>query len=148
MAEITRRLSRSRPEDGRNRERYLAERGKYQLEVHKPTNPALYLSEEKRLKRNNRETRRDLGLNQERNIQPGDLENQRWKDVSVRGRRVRVFPDMRRRSGYTTNCDACEAKITRNRSWLVPAPMEGKTGVELQAESLLYLCQSCRQSGI
>ena len=89
------------------------------------------------------------GLNQERNIQLGDLENQRWKDVSVRGRRVRVFPDMRRRSGYTTNCPACEAKITRNRSWLVPAPMEGKTGVELQTECLLlYLCHSCRQSGI
>lgn len=143
MAQITRRLSRSRPEDERNLERYLDERGKYQLEAHTPTNPALHLSEEKRLERNNRETGRDLGLNQERNIEAGDLENQQWKDVSVRGRRVRVFPDMRRMSRYTTNCRACHAQIIKNRSWVVPAQLRWRGKLEWNSrQKAFYICAS------
>ena len=143
MAEITRRLSRSRPQDKENTERYLTERGKYQLEIHSVTNPGLHLSEEKRLGRNKRETRRDLGLNQERNIQAGDLENQRWADVSVGGRRVRVFPDLARRSRYSNTCTVCQAKIVRNRSWVVPALVRWRGRLELNSrQKAFYICAS------
>ena len=141
MAEITRRLSRSRPEDGRNRERYLAERRKYQLEVHTPTNPALHLSEERRLVRNNRDTGRDRGLNQERNIEPGDLENQLWRDVFVKGKPVRVFLNKRRRSKYSKNCPACNAPIINNKSCVVPAQLSWRGKLEFNSRKKpFYVC--------
>ena len=43
--------------------------------------------------------------------------------VGVRGRRVRVFPDMRMLSRYNNKCPACEAQIVRNCSWVVPAQL-------------------------
>jgi len=142
MADIKMMLSRSRPEDKMNTERYKAERGKYQLEIHTPTNPGLHLSEEKRLKRANRETGRDLGLNQERNIETGDLENQRWADVFVRGERVRVFPDLRRMSHYNTTCPACGAQIVRN-SWVVPAQLRWRGKLESNSrQKAFYICAS------
>ena len=52
-----------------------------------PTNPALYLSEERRLEGNNRQNKRDVGLNQERNIEARDIEGQEWKDLSIKSMR-------------------------------------------------------------
>ena len=143
MAEIKMILSRRRPEDERNRERYMAEIPKYQLKIRSLTNPALYLSEEKRLEKNNRETRRDVGLNQERSIEPGSLENQFWKDVSVSGKRVRVFPEKLRLSKYTYNCPACDVRIIKDRSLVVQAQLRWRRKLEFNSRKKpFYICAS------
>ena len=142
LSEITRSLSRRRPEDLQNKENYLEQLGKYQLQIHTETNPALNLSEEKRKRRHRRMATRDLGLNQDRGIEAGDIENQESRQLYAFGQKFIVFPTKIRQSRFNTKCEVCKADIRKNVTLIVPAKLAWRSE-KLEFNSLkkpFYIC--------
>ena len=71
---IINKLKRNTEKDKENKERYYEEHYKYQLEIHTSSNPALYVSEERKFKGNMATARFDQGFKDERGLSPGDAE--------------------------------------------------------------------------
>lgn len=67
MAEITQNLRKETPKDKMNKNNYLNELSRHQLEIHSSRNKALYTSREKRYKRHMRSARFDVGMKMKKN---------------------------------------------------------------------------------
>ena len=90
MNNITKKLSKCTSEDDERKRKYMDEHALYQLQIHKDTNPGLHLSPEKRLRRNIKTAKNDIGLKQDLLHGPEDM-------VPVtafldNNKKVRIFP--------------------------------------------------------
>ena len=114
-------LSKSTEKDIDNRERYVEEIGKYQLQIHSDTNPALYLTEEKRYNRIIKETRHDEAFKEERNIGKWDDEYYDNHILKILGSKVQVFPHTRVVAKYSFECDLrnCNDKFVVGKTCIV-----------------------------
>ena len=103
-------------QDELNKENYMEEHGKYQLEIHKDTNPGLHLSPEKRLRRNLRIAKFDQGLKDDRGIEKFDPEYyEETKEISCFGVKIKVILNQKRKSKYEGKCalKSCEENYSK-----------------------------------
>merc|ERR1711874_744818 len=114
-------LSRSRDEDRENRDKYFESQAKYQLQVHSDTNPGLYLSPEKRSRRNMRAANFDKGLKEDRHIDRFDPQYKASYEMKVLDQRMKIFPKTRRRAIYSGECDLdqCQERFEEKETSIV-----------------------------
>ena len=141
--EIIQSLKRRTPNDKINTSKYLEEQSKPQLEIHTETNPSLYLSPQKRLKRNLRTAAFDKGLKQERGIEWQDPEYGLSQDVTIDNRtKIRIFPRKIMQSRWSQFCSlgSCDKKFYKG-SKIIGAmlPREGRLQLNDRGK-LFFIC--------
>ena len=122
-------LSKSTEKDKDNHEKYRKEIGKYQLQIHSETNPALYLTKRKRYKRIMKETRHDESFKEERNIGKWDDEYYNNHVLSIRGTKLQIFPHTRVVAKYSFSCDlkSCKDKFIVGETNIVGTKIYSKS---------------------
>jgi len=145
-------LSKSTEKDIDNRERYVEEIGKYQLQIHSDTNPALYLTEGKRYNRIMKETRHDEAFKEERNIGKWDCEYYDNYILKIRGSKVQIFPHTRVVAKYSFKCDLsnCNDKFFVGETSIVGMKKYSKSHrkfinkqrINSSKESFYWICAS------
>lgn len=112
--------------------RYMREHSRYQLQVHKQSNPGLHLSPEKRMKRNLSRACFDKGLKEERGIHSrSDPEHGHAEDVRLRdGTLIKVFPQKKRMSKYRQKCalDFCDIQFEPGTTIIIGAMLPDDSG--------------------
>jgi len=115
-----------------NKNSYMRELSRYQLQVHKQSNPGLHLSQEKRLKRNLSRACFDKGLKEERGIHSrSDPEHGHAEDVRLRdGTLIKVFPQKKRMSKYRQKCalDFCDIQFEPEMTIIIGAMLPDDSG--------------------
>eukprot|EP00092_Neocalanus_flemingeri_P003146 GFUD01003364.1.p1 GENE.GFUD01003364.1~~GFUD01003364.1.p1 ORF type:complete len:451 (+),score=133.30 GFUD01003364.1:67-1419(+) len=140
---ILKELSRSTPKDKENKERYIGEHSKYQLEIHTDTNPGLHLQPGVRLRRNMKTARFDKGLKDDRGIKFQDPEYQDTEDILVFGKLVKIFPRTRRVSSFSQSCglQQCPKKFIKHQTDIIGAMIEGFGRMKLNSrQKPFHIC--------
>ena len=145
-------LSKSTEKDIDNREKYVEEIGKYQLQIHSDTNPALYLTEGKRYNRIMKETRHDESFKEERNIGKWDDEYYDNHILKILGSKVQIFPHTRVVAKYSFECDLrnCNDKFVVGKTCIVGMKKYSKSHKKFinkrrlnsSKESFYWICAS------
>ena len=135
IQEILNGLARSTEKDKENKEKYIDEHSKYQLQVHSETNPGLHLHPGKRFKRNMNIARFDKGLKDDRGIESKDPEYQDAEDIFVFGKLIKIFPRTKQISYYSQNCglSKCHEKFTEHQTEIIGAMIQSGGRVRLNS---------------
>jgi len=130
LKKVNKKLSRNTTKDRENTERFMEEQKKYQLQVHCQTNPSLFLSEEKRFKRNMKTASFDQGLKQDIGLNHNDLEYHERIRIDVRGEVAEVFKRGVRTSKFPTSCalEYCSVKFKPQYTLIVKAFLKDNKG--------------------
>ena len=128
-------LARSTEKDKNNKEKYIGEHSKYQLQIHTETNPGLHLHPGKRFKRNMKTAEFDKGLKQDRGIEVKDPEYQDAEDILAFGKLVKIFPRTRRVSYYSQSCglSQCHEKFIEHHTEIIGAMIESAGRMRLNS---------------
>ena len=98
-------LRRDREMDRANKDSYFESQSQYQLQIHTPTNPGLYVSPEKRYQRNMKMAAFDMGLKEERQIGRGDPQYKESFEIKVFGQRIKVFASTETTARHEGECE-------------------------------------------
>jgi len=138
-------LSRSTQRDKENKDNYMKEHARHQLEIHSATNPGLYLSPQKRFERNRNTAKFDKGLKDDRGIEAQDPEYQNTEDIFVFGEKVKIFPRSKRISYYSQQCGLtkCQKIFQENETEVIEAMVRSGGRIRLNSrQKSFFICYS------
>ena len=142
MDKITQIFSKQTSEDEENKIKYLNEHSKYQLEIHSNKNKALYLSPEKRLRRNMRTAHFDKGRKDDNGLCYKDDDYQETIECFVKKgqKKVKVFPNSIRISQYNAHCQlkGCKRQFVENQTKIIGIMQKRRTKIGLNSQSKKY----------
>ena len=142
MDRITQIFSKKTSKDEQNKIKYLNEHSKYQLEIHSNKNKALYLSPEKRLRRNMRTAHFDKGRKDDNGLCYKDDDYQETIECFVKKSRkkVKVFPNSIRISQYNAHCQlkGCKRQFVENQTKIIGIMQKRRTKIGLNSQSKKY----------
>ena len=145
LKKVIAQLGKQTPNDKRNKRKFLEENGKYQLQIHSANNPGLYLSEEKRFRRNMRTAKFDKGLKEDIGLGANDPEYYETKDVFINNSRIKIFPSSRTFAQFEQFCELkdCDTMFKVGRTEIVAAMLRRKKKIRLNSRGeRFWICYS------